>query len=111
MARTGGPFGRLVPVAAFLIAGYAFIAFNLGVAFAIPGFIFLIGGGVGFLFTPLGKALTRSVEVEAGIAHGDIPQELLVELDDLRARVAELEERQDFSERMLAKGPGSERHQ
>ena len=33
---------------------------------------------------------------------GELPEETLVELDDLRARVAELEERQDFSERLLA---------
>ena len=33
---------------------------------------------------------------------GELPEETLIELDDLRARVAELEERQDFSERLLA---------
>ena len=34
----------------------------------------------------------------------ELDGEALAELDELRARVAELEERQDFSERMLAKG-------
>jgi hypothetical protein len=31
-----------------------------------------------------------------------LTEETLTELDDLRSRVAELEERQDFSERLLA---------
>lgn len=98
-----GPFGSLLPVAGLLIIGYVVVALNVGVPFAIPGFIFLVGGGVGFLYSPLGKALTRSLEGVDGRATPEITGEMLGELDDLRARMAELEERQDFSERLLAR--------
>lgn len=100
--RDEGAFSKLLPVAGLMVIGYTIAAVKLGLGFAIPGFVMLIGGGVGFLFTPLGRALTRSVEAEAGLEPPQLPGELLAELDELRARVAELEERQDFSERMLA---------
>ena len=48
----------------------------------------------------IGEAIAARLRGEAG--HGELPEETLAELDDLRARVAELEERQDFSERLLA---------
>jgi hypothetical protein len=95
-------FGRFIPVAGLLIVGYVVVALNVGVPFAIPGFIFLVGGGVGFLYSPMGKALSRSLEAGDGSARPEIAGEVLGELDELRARVAELEERQDFSERLLA---------
>ncbi|MGH7591397.1 MAG: hypothetical protein ACREOE_07080 [Gemmatimonadales bacterium] len=98
-----GRFGSLLPIGALLVIGYVVVALNLGVPFAIPGFIFLVGGGVGFLYSPLGKALTRSLEADAGLPHPELPNEVLGELDDLRARMAELEERQDFSERLLGR--------
>lgn len=101
-----GRFGSLLPIGALLVIGYVVVALNVGVPFAIPGFIFLVGGGIGFLFTPMGRALTRSMEADAGLTHPEIPSELLGELDELRARVAELEERQDFSERLLARKDG-----
>lgn len=49
---------------------------------------------------PVGKAL--SARLSGGVGGADHPGETLAELEDLRARVAELEERQDFSERLLA---------
>jgi hypothetical protein len=36
----------------------------------------------------------------------DVPSEVYAELDELRARVLELEERQDFAERLLADRSG-----
>lgn len=98
-----GRFGSLLPLGALVVIGYVVVALNVGVPFAIPGFIFLVGGGVGFLFTPMGRALTRSLEADAGLTRPEIPDEVLGELDDLRARMAELEERQEFSERLLAR--------
>ena len=88
--------------------------------------IFLFGGGtlVGLGFSPIGRALAdrirgkhplldleelRSELAEARDAHS-------AELDQVRQQVAELAERLDFTERMLAQqresprvGPGGER--
>ncbi|MGH7531895.1 MAG: hypothetical protein ACREL4_01280 [Gemmatimonadales bacterium] len=98
-----GRFGSVLPVGALLVIGYVIVALNVGAPFAIPGFIFLVGGGVGFLYSPMGRALTRSMEADAGLTRPEIPNEVLGELDELRARMAELEERQDFSERLLGR--------
>lgn len=94
-------FGQLIPLAGVVVIGYTVVALNVGVAFAVPGFVMLVGGAVGFLFTPLGRALSRSLEAEAGVEPALPAADVLAELDELRSRVAELEERQDFSERML----------
>src|SRR5688572_31428534 len=49
---------------------------------------------------PVGKAIGETI---MGDGHsGGLAEEDLAELEDLRNRVAELEERQDFSERLLA---------
>jgi len=48
----------------------------------------------------VGEAIAARLRGDA--TAGQVDGETLAELDDLRTRVAELEERQDFSERMLA---------
>ena len=56
--------------------------------------------------SPVGKAYAerlRSRNQEAGSPAGQ--EEILQSLDDLRRQVAELAERVDFAERMLAKRP------
>ena len=68
--------------------GPASIPIWLGVA----GAAWLISKGA------IGEAIAMRLRGGAG----ELPEETLIELDDLRARVAELEERQDFSERLLA---------
>lgn len=68
--------------------GPASIPIWLGVA----GVAWMISKGA------IGEAI--AARLRGGV--GELPEETLIELDDLRARVAELEERQDFSERMLA---------
>jgi hypothetical protein len=50
---------------------------------------------------PVGKAIAEKFLGDAG--QGGLGEEDLAELDDLRHRVAELEERVDFTERLLAK--------
>ena len=55
---------------------------------------------------PLGRALAdriarRGVELRGGTA--EITAQTALELDDLKRRLAELEERQDFTERMLTR--------
>ena len=51
--------------------------------------------------SPLGKAFADRI-ADRGTAD-ELPPELYAELEDLRARMVELEERQDFTERILAK--------
>ncbi len=84
------------------VIGYVVLAARLGVAFAIPVGIV---GAVALMVAlrgPLGQALGNRIQ---GIDPAPAllpPAELLNELDELRGRVAELEERVDFSERLLA---------
>ena len=76
---------------------------HLGAA-SIPIWAMVIGGAV-FLFRgPFGEAVLHS------LAQGDPDREpmgtdpaVLQELDDLRAQVGELQERMDFTERLLAR--------
>jgi hypothetical protein len=85
--------------AASLAAGFAVVAVHLGVAFAIPvGIVALVAAGVIFR-GPLGKALAR--RLEGGAVQGD-PDATMHALDEMRGRMAELEERVDFAERLLA---------
>jgi len=64
-------------------------------------------GGVAIIFRgPVGKAIARRIGGEdTGGMPPELPGEILDELDGLRHRVAELEERVDFSERLLAQQP------
>ena len=83
------------------IFGFVLLSAKLGIAFAIPvGIIGAIAAGVS-LTGPLGKALVRRLEGDAA-APDETTGQLLAELDELRGRMQELEERVDFSERLLA---------
>lgn len=93
--------GMLAVVGIFMVTPFAlalmFVTSELGPAsipiwLGVSGVAWLIGKG------PIGDALAMRLRGEAGA--GD--EATLAELDELRARVAELEERQDFSERLLA---------
>ena len=86
------------------IIGFVVLSAKLGIEFAIPvGIIGTIAAGVS-LAGPLGKALVRRLEGDA--SHSDeTTGQLLAEMDELRGRVQELEERVDFSERLLAQQP------
>ncbi len=83
------------------VIGYVILAAKLGVAFAIP--VGVIGSLAATLALrgPLGQYL-----LGRGPAHDpgaeQVTGQLLGEMDDLRNRVQELEERVDFSERLLA---------
>jgi len=83
------------------IIGFVVLSAKLGIEFAIPvGIIGTIAAAVS-LTGPLGKALVRRLEGDA--PHSDeTTGQLLAEMDELRGRVQELEERVDFSERLLA---------
>ena len=80
--------------------------------FIVPVVLFTAIAAVLIFRGPLGKALAERI---AGRAASPEPQ-LQGELDELRHRVAELEERLDFTERVLARereagrlGSGGER--
>ena len=80
----------------------AFIALSvvIGEDFAVPAIITLGIVGVVLARGELGRALARRIE------HGQAPDsdgELHAELDEMRGRVAELEERVDFAERLLSR--------
>ena len=70
------------------------------------GFLFTVvflAGGVLILRGPLGRALAKRIEGHAG-GSGELAdiEDRLAEMDALRQRVGELEERVDFAERLLA---------
>jgi hypothetical protein len=63
---------------------------------------FIFGGGTLFLLSvsPVGKALAERIRHQGSVPQRD--PELLAEVDTLRQDVAELQERMDFAERLLA---------
>lgn len=76
------------------------LAMRLGIGYAIPVTIAgAIAAGVA-LRGPLGHALAR---VLGGDAVELPPEQVLNELEELRSRLAEIEERTDFNERLLAR--------
>ena len=66
----------------------------------ILAIIFIFGGGTLFLLSisPVGKALAERIR---GQGRAEADPELLAEVDALRAELAELQERVDFTERLL----------
>ena len=52
--------------------------------------------------SPVAKAFAERLSGRNGPDPVEVPQEVYAELDELRARVLELEERQDFAERLLS---------
>ncbi|HLG06117.1 MAG TPA: hypothetical protein VI383_08205 [Gemmatimonadales bacterium] len=84
--------------------GYVFLAARLGVPFAIP--VGIVGlASLAFVFRgPVGQALALRLGLRDGVPD-EAAGQVLGELDELRTRVQELEERVDFSERLLAQVP------
>jgi hypothetical protein len=77
---------------------FAVVASRLGEGFAIPvGIVGSIAFAV-VLRGPVGHALARRLSGDTATAS----EEVLQHLDDVRARMGELEERLDFTERVLA---------
>jgi hypothetical protein len=88
------------------IAAFTTMAMTMGEDFAVPGLIALGVVGAVIFKGPVGKALGRRIE------HGapaEPAPEYLAELDEMRGRVMELEERLDFTERMISKAREPER--
>ena len=92
-------------VAIAVVVSFAVVAVRIGEDFAIPvGIVSAIAAAV-VLRGPVGKALAKRL---AGEADGQ-NEALLQELEDVRQRMGELEERLDFAERVLAQGQDAAR--
>jgi outer membrane murein-binding lipoprotein Lpp len=78
-----------------------------GEALAFMTLVLTIGGTI-VLRGPLGRALADRIAGRHPVTRGDDPElrdrleQMATAVDDLRHRLAELEERQDFTERVLA---------
>ncbi len=89
-------------VASVLLCAYVALSIVIGSEFAIPALI--TGGVVGTLVLrgPVGRALADRIHSGPPLPP-EVPPELLDEMDQMRGRLAELEERVDFTERLLAR--------
>lgn len=72
----------------------------------IPVTFFLSAAAIFILRGPVGKAIAEAIAAKARPQEQSPPPEhgeqLAAELEDVKQRLAELEERQDFAERLLA---------
>jgi hypothetical protein len=107
MARDHGPdhnigliFLAMAIAAVPVFGALAFVTRSIGPA-SIPIW-FTVGAAAIMVFRgPIGQALGRRIAGDNQDGPAELPGELYAELDELRARVGELEERVDFSERLL----------
>jgi len=97
-----------------LVAGLSSVTSMLGPV-SIPIWLGLMVLGTVAALGPIGKAIARRITGDSADAGQlPVPDEVYAELDELRARMLEMEERQDFAERLLAGGsdgarpPGSD---
>ena len=82
------------------LAGHVALGLAMGEGYAIPTTIIGAIAAAVVLRGPVGDALAQRIR---GPAPSELPPEqVLNELDELRSRLGELEERADFSERLLA---------
>ncbi len=109
MSRGRSPwFYVFIAWLATLLTG-AFVAATIreGEDFLIPATIAIAVIAVIVLRGPVGEALAMRLRGET--AAPELNDAVLGELDDLRARLMELEERIDFSERLLSQSPAPDR--
>ena len=86
-------------IGCFLAVGFTIVAVNVGEDFAIPVGITAFVAAAVILRGPLGKALARRIE---GRQEAGDNEALLQAMEELRGQMAELEERVDFEERVMA---------
>ena len=87
-------------IAALMTAAFIAGTIREGEDFLIPAIIAIGVIAVVLLKGPVGEALAMRLRGE--VASHDMSDAVLAELDEVRARMAELEERLDFSERLMA---------
>ena len=75
-------------------------------------FLAIGAAAVGILLGPIGSAIARRIggRPEPGDSHAEIEmhERVTADLDDLRHRLAEVEERLDFAERLLARADATD---
>jgi hypothetical protein len=103
----GATFVGLGLGAAGVAGALAWVTSLIGAA-AIPIWAFAAGGAIMIFRGPMGQALATRISGSAPDQPETAP-EVYGELDELRARMGELEERVDFSERLLTKGQEEQR--
>lgn len=103
MRESNAPLYTAVTIVSLALLG-AFIALSvvIGEDFAIPALI--TGGVMGavVLRGPVGKALAARIH-QGTLTQAEPHPEVLEELYEMRCRMVELEERLDFTERLLAR--------
>ncbi|MBK8005583.1 MAG: hypothetical protein IPK12_17090 [Gemmatimonadetes bacterium] len=74
----------------------------------IVALIMIFGGGatIAISFSPVGKAIADRIRGHREVAEGD--PAVYEELDRMRQELTELQERVDFTERLLARGREAE---
>ena len=94
-------FGGIALVVLF--GALAGVTAKIGPA-SIPIWFFALGAVAVVLRGPVGTALGKRIAGDVAPAElsPEVHETVFAELDDLRVRVGELEERLDFSERLLA---------
>jgi hypothetical protein len=98
--RRGLPIVAILGASVSALVAHGIMSVALGPGYAIPVTIIGALGATVVLRGPLGQALAERIRGGGGSELP--PDQVLSELDDLRTRITELEERTDFSERMLA---------
>ena len=87
------------------LGAYVWLSLEIGKGFAIPVGLLAAVAATVVLVGPVGKALARRISGtrDDGVASEELDQVFarLEELEHSQARVAELEERLDFAERLL----------
>jgi hypothetical protein len=91
--------GTIVSLA--LLGAFIALSVVIGEDFAVPAMV--VGGVMGLIVLrgPVGKALAERIHAGT-VSRAEPSPELLDEMYEMRTRMLELEERVDFTERLLA---------
>jgi hypothetical protein len=98
----------IATAAVAFFAALAVVTRAIGAA-SIPIWAIAIWGAAMISRGPIGQAIARNIGGHVQDGPTEAPAEVYAELDELRARVGELEERVDFSERLLTAAKEKER--
>ncbi len=99
--RVKGHEGFWYAFAFVSLAAVTALGLKIGEDFVIPAMVILGIGTAIVLRGSIGKALAERIRGDVHVEHSP---EVIAELEELRGRVLELEERLDFAERMLSTG-------
>ena len=99
--RLNGTMMAATVIGLAVLAGHVALGITVGEDYAIPSTIIGAIAAAVVLRGPVGQALGRRIQ---NTEVSELPPEqVLNELDELRSRISELEERTDFAERLLAR--------